>query len=229
MTEQIQRGRFITFEGGEGAGKSTQAARLAARLRARGVDPVLTREPGGSPLAEDIRKALLSGAVAPLGPAAEAIMFSAARIDHLERTIRPALARGQWVICDRFADSTRAYQGALGNLDPRFMRELERVTVGKTAPDLTIVVDVPATTGLARARARVGERRDRFEAEGQSFHDALRRAFLDIAAQEPGRCAVVDGARAPDDVEADDLERGRRRACSRGRSRGREGDRRGGA
>ena len=201
MIEQNQRGRFITFEGGEGAGKSTQAARLAGRLRARGLDPVLTREPGGSPLAEDIRKALLSGAVAPLGPAAEAIMFSAARIDHLERTIRPALARGQWVICDRFADSTRAYQGALGNLDPRFMRELERVTVGKSMPDLTIIIDVPASTGLARARAR-SVSADRFEAEGQSFHDALRRAFLDIAAQEPGRCAVVDGALAPDDVEA---------------------------
>jgi dTMP kinase len=201
MTEPTQRGRFITLEGGEGAGKSTQAARLAARLRARGVDPVLTREPGGSPLAEDIRKALLSGAVAPLGPAAEAIMFSAARIDHLERTIRPALARGQWVISDRFSDSTRAYQGALGNLDPRFMRELERVTLGKTAPDLTIIVDVPASTGLARARAR-SSAADRFEAEGQSFHDGLRRAFLDIAAQEPRRCVVVDGASDPDDVEA---------------------------
>ncbi|MBX9759378.1 MAG: dTMP kinase [Beijerinckiaceae bacterium] len=201
MIEPDQRGRFITFEGGEGAGKSTQATRLAARLRARGFDPVLTREPGGSPLAEDIRKAILSGAVAPLGPAAEAIMFSAARIDHLERTIRPALARGQWVVCDRFADSTRAYQGALGNLDPRFMRELERVTVGKTMPDLTIVIDVPASTGLARARARSAIV-DRFEAEGQSFHDALRRAFLDIAAQEAARCVVVDGALPADDVEA---------------------------
>lgn len=201
MTDQIQRGRFITFEGGEGAGKSTQAARLATRLRARAIDPVLTREPGGSPLAETIRKAILSGAVAPLGPAAEAIMFSAARIDHLERTIRPALARGQWVVCDRFADSTRAYQGALGNLDPRFMRELERVTVGADKPDLTLVIDVPAEMGLARARARAVPA-DRFEAEGQSFHEALRRAFLDIAAGEPGRCAIIDGAQEPDAVEA---------------------------
>lgn len=200
MTDHIERGRFITFEGGEGAGKSTQAARLAARLRARGIESVLTREPGGSPLAEQIRGAILSGAVAPLGPAAEAIMFSAARIDHLERTIRPALARGKWVICDRFADSTRAYQGALGNLDPRFMRELERVTIGATRPDLTIVIDVPAATGLARARARSATV-DRFEAEGQGFHDALRLAFLDIAAEEPKRCAVVDGAAAPDAVE----------------------------
>lgn len=200
MTDQIARGRFITLEGGEGAGKSTQAARLAARLRARGIEIVLTREPGGSPLAEEIRGAILSGAVAPLGPAAEAIMFSAARIDHLERTIRPALARGQWVICDRFADSTRAYQGALGNLDPGFMRELERVTVGGSRPDLTLVIDVPADVGLARARAR-SQTADRFESEGQGFHEALRRAFLDIAADEPKRCAVIDGAAKPEVVE----------------------------
>lgn len=200
MTDQVSRGRFITLEGGEGAGKSTQAARLAARLRARGIEAVLTREPGGSPLAEDIRGAILSGAVAPLGPAAEAVMFSAARIDHLERTIRPALARGQWVICDRFADSTRAYQGALGNLDPGFMRELERVTIGGSKPDLTLVIDVPADVGLARARAR-SQAADRFESEGQGFHEALRRAFLDIAADEPKRCAVIDGARDADAVE----------------------------
>lgn len=200
MNDTAKRGRFITLEGGEGAGKSTQAARLAARLRARGIDPVLTREPGGSPLAEDIRKAILSGAVAPLGPAAEAIMFSAARIDHLERTIRPALARGQWVICDRFSDSTRAYQGALGNLDPRFMRELERITVGRDMPDLTVVIDVPAGTGLARARARSSVA-DRFEAESLGFHEALRRAFLDIAADESERCGVVDGGASPDEVE----------------------------
>jgi dTMP kinase len=200
MTDQNERGRFITLEGGEGAGKSTQAARLAARLRARGVESVLTREPGGSPLAEKIRGVILSGAVAPLGPAAEAVMFSAARIDHLEQTIRPALASGKWVICDRFSDSTRAYQGALGNLDPRFMRELERVTVGPTRPDLTLVIDVPAETGLARARAR-STSIDRFEAEEQGFHEALRRVFLDIAADEPERCAVVDGAAPPDAVE----------------------------
>lgn len=200
MTDDLERGRFISFEGGEGAGKSTQAARLAARLHAQGVESILTREPGGSPLAEQIRGAILSGAVAPLGPAAEAIMFSAARIDHLEQTIRPALASGKWVICDRFADSTRAYQGALGNLDPRFIRELERVTIGGTRPDLTIVIDVPAATGLARARARSAIV-DRFEAEGQSFHEALRRAFLDIAAEEPKRCVVIEGAAEPDAVE----------------------------
>lgn len=201
MRAIMQRGRFITFEGGEGAGKSTQARRLAQRLAARGIEAALTREPGGSPLAEDIRRALLSGVVAPLGPAAEAIMFSAARIDHLERTIRPALAQGRWVVCDRFSDSTRAYQGALGNLDPRFMRELERVTVGETRPDLTIMIDVPAQTGLARAKARAGAA-DRFEAESIDFHTGLRRAFLDIAAEEPARCVVVDGSAPPEAVEA---------------------------
>ncbi len=201
MTDQIARGRFITLEGGEGAGKSTQAQRLAARLRDRGVEPVLTREPGGSPLAERIRSVILSGAVAPLGPAAEAVMFSAARIDHLEKTIRPALARGAWVICDRFSDSTRAYQGALGNLEPRFLRDLERVTVGATRPDLTLVIDVPAEAGLARARAR-SSIVDRFEAEGLAFHEALRKAFLDIAAGEPGRCEVIDGSGDADAVEA---------------------------
>ena len=200
MTDHISQGRFITLEGGEGAGKSTQAARLAARLRDRGVEPVLTREPGGSPLAERIRGVILSGAVAPLGPAAEAVMFSAARIDHLEKTIRPALARGAWVICDRFSDSTRAYQGALGNLDPRFLRELERVTIGATRPDLTLVIDVPAAAGLARARAR-SSTVDRFEAEGLAFHEALRSAFLDIAEGEPARCAVIDGSADADAVE----------------------------
>jgi dTMP kinase len=200
MTDQIACGRFITLEGGEGAGKSTQTARLAERLRARNLDAVLTREPGGSPLAEQIRGVILSGAVAPLGPAAEAIMFSAARIDHLERTIRPALASGKWVICDRFSDSTRAYQGALGNLDPRFIRELERVTIGPTKPDLTLIIDVHTKVGLARARAR-STAVERFEAEGEEFHDALRRAFLDIAAEEPQRCAVIDGATEPEAVE----------------------------
>ena len=199
MANQITRGRFITLEGGEGAGKSTQAARLESRLRARGFESVLTREPGGSPLAEQIRSAILSGAIAPLGPAAEAVMFSAARIDHLRHTIRPALEAGKWVICDRFSDSTRAYQGALGNLDPRFLRELERVTVGPTRPDLTIVVDVPAELGLARARARSAFV-DRFEAEGLAFHEALRSAFLDIAGEEPRRCAVVDGTGDADAV-----------------------------
>ncbi len=195
------RGRFITLEGGEGAGKSTQSQRLAQRLRNGGYDVLVTREPGGSPKAEAIRELILSGVIAPLGATAEALMFSAARIDHLDTAIRPALARGAWVVCDRFADSTRAYQGVLGNLDPRFIRELERVTVGADRPDLTLMIDVPATTGLARAAQRRGGAPDRFEAEGMGFHEALRRSFLDIAADEPARCVVVNGAVSPDEVE----------------------------
>jgi len=188
------RGRFITLEGGEGAGKSTQARLLAEALRARGCETIVTREPGGSPRAEKIREAILSGLVAPLGPVAEAMMFAAARIDHLDHTIRPALARGAWVVCDRFSDSTRAYQGALGAVDARLLGALERIAVGQTRPDLTLIVDVPADMGLARARARASGAPDRFEAEGLAFHESLRRAFLDIAAGEPERCAVVDGA-----------------------------------
>jgi dTMP kinase len=196
-------GLFITFEGGEGGGKSTHVSRLVKRLERLGIAAIATREPGGTPTAETIRNVILSGAVAPLGPAAEALMFSAARIDHIDKKIRPALAQGKVVVCDRFADSTRAYQGALGNLDPRFMRELERVTVGDTRPNLTIILDVPAATGLARAAARRASGPvDRFEAENESFHAALRQCFLDIAAAEPERCVVIDATQPPDAVEA---------------------------
>lgn len=188
-------GRFITLEGGEGAGKSTQARRLAHRLVKLGFECVTTREPGGSPKAEELREILLSGAVRPLGPAAEALLFAAARIDHLDATIRPALARGAFVICDRFADSTRAYQGALGNLDPRWIRALEEVSIGATRPDLTLILDLPVETGLARAIARRGANAaDRFEGEDIEFHRGLRRTFLDISAAEPERCAVIDAA-----------------------------------
>src|SRR4051794_26755553 len=132
------RGRFITFEGGEGTGKSTQAALLAERLENWGYHPIITREPGGSPGAEIVRHVLLSGAAKPLGADTEAILFAAARDDHLSQTIRPALESGRWVICDRFADSTRVYQGVLGNVDPRLIRALERVVVRDTTPDLTM-------------------------------------------------------------------------------------------
>jgi len=148
------RGRFITFEGGEGTGKSTHAALLADRLRALGINIVLTREPGGSPGAEVIRHVLLSGVAKPLGAEAEAILFAAARDDHVRMTIEPALARGSWVVSDRFLDSSRVYQGSLGHLDPKFMRALERVTVGDLRPDLTFILDVPAEVGLARAGTR---------------------------------------------------------------------------
>ncbi len=194
------RGRFITFEGGEGAGKSTQVRRLAERLAERGLDVVTTREPGGSPGAEIIRHVLLSGAAQPLGPLAEATLFAAARTDHLDVTVRPALARGAWVLSDRFADSTRAYQGAQGQVDAKMLDALEAATVGSTRPDLTILLDVPAEEGLARAAARSGAGADRFESENLSFHRNLRAAFLDIAAREPTRCVVVDGRAPPEEV-----------------------------
>jgi dTMP kinase len=190
------RGRFITFEGGEGSGKSTHAALIAERLKARGLDVVLTREPGGSPGAEIIRHVLLSGAAKPFGPDTEAILFAAARDDHIRSTIAPALARGQWVVCDRFMDSTRVYQGALGHVDPRLIRGLERVTVGELVPDITFILDVPADVGLARASRRRGSAQaDRFEAEDVAFHDRLRRAYAALAKLEPGRCILVDGTK----------------------------------
>ncbi len=201
--KNLRAGRFITFEGGEGAGKSTQVNMLVAALSARGIETVATREPGGSPHAEVLRKALLSGLVAPLGPAAEAMIFSAARIDHLDTLIKPALARGAFVVCDRFVDSTRAYQGALGHLSDDFIEGLERVAVGDTMPDLTFILDLPADIGLARAAARRGgDALDRFEAETIDFHKALRTAFLQIGQRNPQRCVIVDAFRPLDDVAA---------------------------
>ena len=197
-----RRGKFITLEGGEGAGKSTQIRHILEKLESAGIGAIATREPGGSPRAEALRNLLLSGAVAPLGVAAEALIFSAARIDHLDHTIRPALAAGTWVVCDRFSDSTRAYQGALGNLDPRLIAALETVAVGDDKPDLTLILDIAPAVGLARAHARrrPGEPVDRFEGEALAFHEALRATFRDIAASEPGRCVVVDAAGARETV-----------------------------
>jgi dTMP kinase len=187
------RGRFITFEGGEGTGKSSHAAMLAQRLRALGIGVVLTREPGGSPGAEIIRHVLLSGAAKPLGPDAEAILFAAARDDHVRQTIEPALARGRWVISDRFTDSTRIYQGTLGHADPKLIKALERITVGDLKPDLTFILDVPAEIGLARAKKRRAEAEvDRFEAESAEFHEKLRDAFRMLALAEPNRCVLID-------------------------------------
>jgi len=186
------RGRFITLEGGEGTGKSTQAALLAQRLKAHGIAVVLTREPGGSPGAEIIRHVLLTGVAKPLGVEAEALLFAAARDDHVRNTIAPALQRGTWVISDRFIDSTRVYQGR--ELDPKFIRALERVTVGDLKPDLTLILDVPAETGLSRASKRRGGKdvADRFEAEALSYHKELRDAYRRLAAAEPARCALID-------------------------------------
>lgn len=198
-------GRFVTFEGGEGAGKSTQIDRLARRLKARGIAVVTTREPGGSERAERIRNAVLSGGAKPLGRLAEALLFSAARRDHLEAKIRPALKRGAFVLSDRFADSTRAYQGSDCGLEPKLLASLERIVVDATKPDLTFILDVPAKVGLSRAAARrraLGEEVDRFEAEHIGFHERLREAFLRIAADEPERCVVIDARAPPDQIEA---------------------------
>ncbi|MDO9413659.1 MAG: dTMP kinase [Pseudolabrys sp.] len=197
------RGKFITFEGGEGSGKSTHTAALAERLKAAGIDCILTREPGGSPGAEIIRHIILSGIAKPLGTETETILFAAARDDHVRVTIEPALDAGKWVICDRFIDSTRVYQGALGKVDMKLIRSLERVTVGPNMPDLTFLLDVPANIGLARAKTRRGtEKADRFESEAIEFHEDLRRAFLVLAERETKRIVTIDG-RAPRDVVAD--------------------------
>ena len=196
----MAHGRFITFEGGEGAGKSTQVRRLAARLEFRGVDVLMTREPGGSPGAETLRGLLVTGDADRWSPMAETLILYAAREDHLRRTIRPALDAGRWVLCDRFADSTRAYQGAAGGTDPAFIRALENAVVGPTAPDLTLVLDMPADVGLARAAGR-GEGEARFESKGLAFHQRLRDGFLAVARAEPYRCVVVDAAGDMDAVE----------------------------
>jgi dTMP kinase len=195
------RGKFITFEGGEGTGKSTQAKALAARLKTFGLSVTLTREPGGSPGAEVIRHVILSGAAKPLGADAEAMLFAAAREDHIAHTIKPALARGAWVICDRFADSTRVYQGVLGHVDPRLIKRLEKITVGDNKPDLTIILDTPAETGLARAHARRGNgEADRFESEDIAFHERLRDAYRQLLIDEPDRCVLIDASGSPEQV-----------------------------
>ncbi|UIJ74086.1 dTMP kinase [Aurantimonas sp. HBX-1] len=195
---------FITFEGGEGSGKTTQILRLAEHLRRRGHAVVTTREPGGSPGADAIRHVILSGAAEALGPEMEAILFSAARADHIALVIRPALARGDIVLCDRFHDSTRVYQFLDGPLDQGLMQRLERSTLDGVYPDLTLILDVPADLGAARARERRGSAAiDRFEKEAEALHERRRQAFLKIAAEEPDRCVVVDGAQPIDEVAAE--------------------------
>lgn len=197
------RGRFITFEGGEGTGKSTHAAALAERLRALDLDVEITREPGGSPGAEIVRHILLSGFAKPLGAEAEALLFAAARDDHVHSRILPALQQGKWVICDRFTDSTRVYQGVLGKVDRRLLNALGRVTIGTLEPDLTFILDVPAEIGLMRATQRRGQgAADRFEGEAVEAHIAMREAFLRIAAEEPARCVPIDASRDKDAVAA---------------------------
>jgi len=197
------RGRFISFEGGEGSGKSTQIKRLAQRLDAAKLRALVTREPGGSPGAEIIRHLLLSGVGKLLGSDAETMLFVAARDDHVRTVIRPALNQGMWVLCDRFSDSTRAYQVKLGNVSPAVLNAMERVTIGDLKPDLTVILDVPVEVGLQRAAVRRGNSApDRFEAEDVRFHHKLREAYRQIAADEPQRCVLIDANAEPDAVAA---------------------------
>jgi dTMP kinase len=205
-----ERGKFITLEGGEGGGKSTQAAILCARLMRKGINLLQTREPGGTPRAEAIREVLLSGKAKKFGPLGEAVLFYAARESHLELAIRPALARGTWVVCDRFSDSTRAYQGAAGGLPHSVIDTLDSAVVGQTRPDLTLIFDLPPEVGLQRAAKRNSESKedggaeaapDRFEGMNLAFHRSLRQEFLAIAKAEPDRCVVVDASRDERSVE----------------------------
>jgi dTMP kinase len=189
----LTRGRFITFEGGEGSGKSTQIKLLADRLAAAKLRAVVTREPGGSPGAEIMRHLVLSGMGKLLGPEVETLLFAAARDDHVHTVIKPALDQGVWVLCDRFSDSTRVYQGKLGQVDPRILNAMERVTIGDLKPDLTVILDVPVEVGMQRAATRRGAGLpDRFEAEDLGFHQKLRDAYRQIAEDEPKRCALID-------------------------------------
>jgi dTMP kinase len=187
------RGRFITFEGGEGSGKSTQIKTLAEHLNAERLRTLVTREPGGSPGAEIIRHLVLSGVGKLLGADAETLLFAAARDDHVRSVILPALSQGIWVLCDRFSDSTRVYQGRVGHVAPEVLNAMERVTIGDLKPDLTIILDVPVEIGMQRAAARRGtDAPDRFEAEDVKFHQQLREAYRQIAATEPERCVLID-------------------------------------
>lgn len=187
------RGRFITFEGGEGSGKSTQIRRVAERLEATKLRAIVTREPGGSVGAEIIRHLVLSGMGKLLGPDAETLLFAAARDDHVRNVILPALNQGTWVLCDRFFDSTRVYQGKAAHVTPGIVNAMQRVTIGDLKPDLTIILDVPVEVGLKRAAARRGQATpDRFEFENTQFHQDLRDAYREIAAAEPERCVLID-------------------------------------
>ena len=194
---------FITFEGGEGAGKSTQARRLAAWLRGRGVPVETTREPGGTPGAELLRRVLLSGEVERWDPACEALIVTAARRDHVERLIRPALGAGTWVLCDRFVDSTVVYQGYAGGVPLPELHGLQTFAVGDLMPDLTVVLDLPPEQGLARASRRDGAVVGRFEERPLDFHRRLRDGFLAVAAAAPDRCVVIDAGRDEATVAAD--------------------------
>ncbi len=194
--------RFITLEGGEGAGKSTQAKRLASALAARGIACVTTREPGGSPGAEEIRALLVHGETGRWNAITETMLMFAARADHVARTIKPALAAKKWVISDRFTDSTYAYQGAGRGMPRETIRRIEAIVLDDFKPDLTLILDLPVEDGLARARGR-GAHENRFEGFDLEFHHKLRAAFLAIARRAPDRCRVIDASRSEEVVAAD--------------------------
>ena len=196
----MARGRFITFEGGEGAGKSTQIQRLAAFLSARGIDAIVTREPGGSPGAEAIRHLLVTGEKHRWDPLTETLLHFAARADHVIRTIEPALAAGRWVVCDRFVDSTVAYQGYGQNVDRSFIANLSHAILGEIKPDLTLLLDLPVDVGLARAAQRHGNE-DRYETMDRTFHERIRLGFRDLATAEPSRFVVIDAHAAIETVQ----------------------------
>lgn len=191
----MSRGRFITFEGGEGTGKSTQVRLLASYLTQCGMDVVQTREPGGSPSAEEIRPLLVTGGADRWSAMAETLLFNAARVEHWRQVIDPALARGAHVVCDRFSDSTMAYQAYAGGLEPKVVSELHRIALGGVEPDLTLVLDIPVDAGLERAAAR-RDSETRFERKGREFHERLRNGFLDIARRSPKRCLVIDAGQS---------------------------------
>ncbi len=193
-------GRFVTFEGGEGAGKTTQIERLAAALRRAGIEAVATREPGGTPGAEAIRQLLVTGPTERWEPLTETLLHLAARSDHVSRRIRPELAAGRWVLCDRFADSTRVYQGLAGAVGLEIVDRLHQIVLGDLAPDLTLVLDLPVEAGLARRAVSAGE--DRYERMGLDFHRRVREGFLTLAHTAPERCVVIDASGGIDDVAA---------------------------
>jgi dTMP kinase len=197
------RGKLITFEGGEGAGKSTQARLLKSSLEEHGKRVVLTREPGGSPGAEQVRKLVVEGEPERWTPLSETLLFLAARADHVARIIEPALASGMWVVSDRFSDSTYVYQGIARALGTEKVRRLHEAALGSFAPDLTIVLDLDPAEGLKRAGGRAHGDENRFERFDGAFHETLRAAFRDIARAEPRRCVVIDAGRAAETVAAD--------------------------
>jgi dTMP kinase len=194
----VDRGRFITLEGGEGAGKSTQVKALADALRERGIDVLVTREPGGTEGAEKIRELLLAGAEERWGPRAEALLFAAARADHVDKSIRPALEAGRWVLSDRFVDSSLAYQGGAGGLGIETIREINTFGIGGCFPDRTLILAL--AEGGARARARDNEESDPIGGRPEDYHQKVDLAFRLIAAEEPGRLRIIDASGAADEV-----------------------------